>query len=59
MPCRRYAARIVETGDGLVILGFADTPDGVDFIGHITDPEPVDVTQDGLLEVRPTLRAAE
>ena len=59
MPCRRYAARIVDTGDGLVILGFADTPDGVDFIGHITDPEPVDVTTVGLLQVRPNLKAAE
>lgn len=59
LPCRRYAARIVETDTGLVILGFADRPDGVDFIGHVMDPDPVDVRPDGLLEIRPTLQAAE
>lgn len=51
-PCRRYAARIVETDTGLVILGFADG--GRDrFGGHIMDPEPVTLGQDGLLRVTP------
>lgn len=59
LPCRRYAARIVDTGDELVILGFADRPDGVDFIGHVMDPQPVEVTSDGLLKVTPYLNAAE
>ena len=59
LPCRRYAARIVNTGDGLVILGFADRPDGSDFIGHVMDPEPVEVMEDGLLRIAPYLKAAE
>lgn len=59
MPCRRYAARLVDTDDGLVILGFADRPDGVDFVGHIMDPERVDVRPDGLLEIKQTLKAAK
>ncbi len=59
LPCRRYAARIVQRDEGLVILGFADRPDGVDFVGHIMDPAPVVVTQDGLLHVTSTLKAAE
>ena len=49
-PCRRYAARILDTKDGLVILGFADG--GKDhFGGYIMDPEPVDVGPDGLLSI--------
>lgn len=59
LPCRRYAARIVDTGDGLVIMGFADRPDGADFVGHVMDPEPVIVTGDGLLKIVPHLKAAE
>lgn len=59
LPCRRYAARIVDTGAGLVILGFADRPDGVPFIGHVMDPEPVTVTAAGLLEISPNNKAAE
>lgn len=59
LPCRRYAARIVDTGDGLVILGFADRPDGVDFVGHVMDPQPVEITSDGLLKITPSLKAAE
>ena len=49
-PCRRYAARIVPTTDGLRILGFADG--GKDkFGGYVMDPEPVTVGADGLLRV--------
>ena len=59
LPCRRYAARIVQTDDGLVILGFADQPDGVDFVGHIMDPDPVEITADGLLYISPKRQAAE
>lgn len=51
LPCRRYAARILETEDGPVLLGFADRPDGLHFQGHVTDPDPVEVTGDGLLRV--------
>lgn len=58
LPCRRYAARIVDTGKGLVILGFADN--GRDnFIGQIMDPEPVVVGADGLLTVIINKQAAE
>ena len=49
-PCRRYAARILETDDGLVIMGFADS--GRDtFLGHTMNPEPVTTGPDGLLTV--------
>jgi beta-fructofuranosidase len=58
LPCRRYASRMVETKDGWVIMGFADSgPDT--FIGHVMDPEPVEVGADGLLTVRRLSHAAE
>ena len=57
-PCRRYAARIVETPDGLVILGFADGGKP-NFGGYVMDPEPVIVSPDGLLHVHPLVKAAE
>lgn len=58
MPCRRYAARILNTDDGLVIIGFADS--GKDtFIGHIMNPERISVGDDDLLYVIPTPLAAE
>ncbi|MGV8834061.1 MAG: hypothetical protein ACOH2N_18990 [Devosia sp.] len=58
MPCRRYAARIVETDNGLVIMGFADG--GKDkFGGYVMDPEAVIVGEDGLLSVIPSAQAAE
>ena len=50
-PCRRYAARIVDTGDGLCILGFADRPEG-DFVGEILSPEPIHIDAAGRLSVR-------
>lgn len=57
-PCRRYAARILETEQGLRILGFADG--GKDkFGGYVMNPEPVVVGADGLLSVVPTALAAE
>ena len=59
LPCRRYAARIVDSGDGLVILGFADKPDGVPFIGHVMDPDPVLIGADGHLQIGTIKQAAE
>lgn len=57
-PCRRYAARIVDGPDGLVIMGFADG--GKDkFGGYVMDPEPIVVGPDGLLRVQPLAKAAE
>ena len=57
-PCQRYAARVVDTPDGLRILGFADRGKA-DFGGFITDPDPVELGPDGLLRVLPQPRAAE
>jgi beta-fructofuranosidase len=57
-PCRRYAARIVQTDDGLRILGFADNGKAV-FGGYVMDPEPVVVGSDGLLSVVSIANAAE
>ena len=57
-PCRRYAARIVETADGLRIMGFADNGKA-QFGGYVMDPEPVTVGSDGLLSVVPIAKAAE
>ena len=50
LPCERYAARVVQTDDGLNIIGFADRPDGA-FLGHVTDPDPVRVDDNGYLRV--------
>jgi len=58
MPCRRYAARIVDFEGQLVILGFEDRGKA-NFVGKIMDPEPVDIDQNGLLFVRPEQKAAE
>jgi beta-fructofuranosidase len=49
-PCRRYAARILETDDGLVIMGFADSGHAT-FLGHTMNPERVTQGPDGLLTV--------
>jgi beta-fructofuranosidase len=50
-PCRRYAARILETDDGLALLGFRHTaPDG-SFIGDIGDPATVSVDGGGWLQL--------
>lgn len=57
-PCRRYAARVVETADGLRIMGFADNGKA-QFGGYVMDPEPVIVGPDGLLSVVPLAKAAE
>jgi len=48
-PCTRYAARLVDGPDGLVLLGFADG--GRDhFGGFIMDPAPIVVGTDGFLK---------
>ena len=57
-PCQRYAARIVDTPDGMRILGFADRGKE-NFGGFITDPEPVELGPDGLLRVVPQPQATE
>ncbi|WP_319568051.1 hypothetical protein [Cohaesibacter marisflavi] len=50
LPCRRYAARILKTDEGLVILGFDDNGRET-FIGKVRDPEPVSVDEQGYLHV--------
>lgn len=57
MPCRRYAARIVEHGGHLQILGFADRPEGT-FVGHVTDPDLIQVGANGHLSI-PALETVE
>ena len=47
----RYAARIVETDEGLRLLGFLHNPGGGDFVGEITDPVPVTIDGDGWLKL--------
>jgi beta-fructofuranosidase len=59
IPCRRYAARIVQDGGRLLILGFADRPDGADFVGHVMNPEEVIVSSDGTLAIPGLQQAAE
>jgi beta-fructofuranosidase len=50
-PCRRYASRILDTGAGLVLLGFRHTgPDGR-FIGDIADPASVCIDAQGWLHL--------
>lgn len=50
LPCRRYAARILETEEGLVIMGFDDNG-RENFVGHVRDPEPVLVDAEGYLSL--------
>lgn len=58
VPCRRYAARIVDGPEGLVILGFADG--GRErFGGFVMDPEPIVFDAEGLMSVQSLAKAAE
>ncbi|TLP44163.1 levansucrase [Cohaesibacter sp. CAU 1516] len=50
LPCRRYAARILKTDNGLVIMGFDDNG-REDFVGEIRDPEPVLIDEEGYLQL--------
>jgi beta-fructofuranosidase len=51
VPCRRYAAKVIERDGKLSLMGFLhDTPDG-SFIGKIGDPVPLVVTANGSLRV--------
>ncbi len=50
-PCRRYAARVIDTDDGLVLIGFMHNPDGAPFVGELSDPLPVEITSDGWLRL--------
>jgi beta-fructofuranosidase len=50
-PCRRYASRVLDTGNGLVLLGFLHTGYDGAFVGRISDPLPVAVDGDGWLHL--------
>ncbi len=50
-PCTRYAARIVATDRGLMLMGFVAEPHGIPFVGVVSDPQPVEVTPLGLLRL--------
>ncbi|WP_282027074.1 levansucrase [Limimaricola cinnabarinus] len=52
LPCYRYAARVLETEAGLVIMGFADGGKAA-FGGYVLDPVPLGVDGDGLLFIAP------
>ncbi|MGR3465633.1 levansucrase [Limimaricola sp.] len=55
LPCYRYAARVLETEDGHVLMGFADG--GKDrFGGYVMDPVPLKVDARGLLYIEPSDR---
>lgn len=56
LPPVRYAARILETDAGLVIMGFSDRPEGR-FVGEILDPAPIRIDEDGRLTVGQLERA--
>jgi len=58
LPCRRYASRIVQTDKGMMLLGFADRPEG-SFLGHVMNPDPVDIDDNGRLRVRHSHRTTE
>ncbi|WP_319531847.1 hypothetical protein [uncultured Cohaesibacter sp.] len=50
LPCRRYAGRILETVNGLVIMGFDDNGKE-NFVGKVRDPEAIEVDKEGYLHV--------
>lgn len=58
LPARRYAGRILDTDNGLVIMGFADGG-RENFKGYVMNPESVRLDEDGHLFVRYQDQAAE
>ncbi len=52
LPGRRYAGRVLETEAGLSFLGFADRGADGGFLGHVTDPDPVEIDAAGRLAIR-------
>jgi beta-fructofuranosidase len=54
LPCRRYAAKVVHTGEGYALMGFNYWGEGGQFEGTVCDPVPVSVDPDtGLLSLTP------
>jgi beta-fructofuranosidase len=52
-PARRYAGKIVDTGSGLASIGFIHTTPDQPFVGEVSDPIPVSVNENGLLQAHP------
>jgi beta-fructofuranosidase len=52
-PNRRYSGKILDTGSGLVTMGFIQTTPDQAFVGEVSDPIPVTVDADGLLHAHP------
>ena len=50
-PCKRYAARILQLGNDLKILGFRDVATNGSFGGYIMDPDRVLINENGLLQI--------
>lgn len=46
----RYAARVLKADNGLVLMGFLHNPQGGDFVGEITDPDPISIDAEGWLK---------
>ncbi|MBN8999424.1 MAG: hypothetical protein J0H54_08505 [Rhizobiales bacterium] len=51
-PVRRYAGRIVRTGQGPMLMGFVHTTPEDEFVGEVSDPIALDVAADGTLKRR-------
>ena len=52
-PCRRYAGKLVEVDGSLFFMGFIHTTETSEFVGAVSDPIPVSVDGDGLLQLHP------
>lgn len=50
-PCRRYAGKVVQTGETLSLMGFLYTSSAGEFIGEVSDPMPLEIGPDGLLRL--------
>lgn len=54
-PCRRYAGKLVQSEEGLALMGFIHTTPAQAFVGAVSDPVPVEIGPDGWLVLRPDL----
>lgn len=50
-PCERYSGKIVESDGELLFIGFLDKDRNGHFVGEISNPIPVSVTNEGLLRL--------
>ena len=50
-PAERYAGKVIDSGDGLVAMGFLHTGADGSFVGEVSDPLPVIVEADGRLRI--------